>query len=468
MHVYSYFSVVGLALATIASAQDEVEDITNGNVTYGAYNPVAADTVDINSATKRSVELLARGSSVQRKILKRATVKGICQDLATNWSYKGCHTDTTSTRVLSGDSFHADDMSQEKCIQFCDGKGYSVAGVEWGRECYCGYVLPKSAFKAPEEECSKPCTGAKDQVCGEGGRINVFWNGDAAPEILAQSGDFNSIGCYSDHPAARALTSGIGLSGGVRVSDCTTACAAQGYQFAGLEFGKECFCGASIQNGAKPIPAESCNMACTADKTQYCGGAGAINIYKNSKVEMSGPSTIPDGWTSKKCYTDNPSKRILSYKVPSFDKFSAAQCVSKCAGLGYLYAGLEYGSECFCGNSIDNGNTPATSGCDMSCAGNRADMCGGAGRINLYVAPCQGVPGCHINVGLYKVLKVRTAKQCSDACRADTRCQAIQLGPLLFGYKFCNLFDYAIPVVKGHVDNDFCDAYNFFDSVCSL
>ncbi|GKT47811.1 WSC domain-containing protein [Colletotrichum spaethianum] len=464
MHFYSYLSAVGIAIITIASAQDKVEDLTNGNVTYGAYNPIAVDAPYANATTKRSVKLVARGTSVQRNVLKRATLDGICQNLPSKWSHRGCYADTVSTRVLSGDSTSGDDMSQEKCIEFCDGKGYSFAGVEWGRECFCGYALPKSALKALEGDCSKPCTGNRDEVCGDGGRINIFWNGDAAPEILAQSGDFNSIGCYSDTPSARALTTGISLSGGVRVSDCTTACAAQGYQFAGVEFGRECFCGASIQNGAKPISAESCNMACTADKTQYCGGAAAINIYQNSKIQKGGPSKIPDLWTSKNCYTDSPSKRILSYKVPSFDKFSAASCISKCAGLNYLYAGLEYGSECFCGNTIDNGNTPATSGCDMQ-PGRYVRWCW---THNLYVAPCQGVPGCHINVGLYKILKVKTPEQCSDACHADSRCQAIQLGPLPFGYKFCNLFDYAIPIVRTNVGNDICNAYNFFDSACSL
>ncbi|KAK1977594.1 WSC domain-containing protein [Colletotrichum cereale] len=462
MHVYSCISVVSLALFKIASAQDGVEDITDWNVTYGAYNPVAAEAISDSAATKRSVKLLAH-------VLKRATINGICQDLPAKWSHRGCHTDTASTRVLAGDSTSGDDISQEKCIAFCDGRGYSVAGVEWGRECFCEYAVPTTAFKAPEEECSKPCTGNTDEVCGEGSRINIFWNGDAAPGILAQSGDYNSIGCYSDHPGARALTSSIHLSGGMRVSDCITASASQGYEYAGVEFGSECFCGSSIQNGAALIAAESCNIPCTADKTQYCGGAGALNIYKSLKPQKDTPSTVQDAWTSKGCYTDDPSTRILSYKVSSFDSFSAAACVSRCAILGYLYGDTEYGSECFCGNSIDNGHTPASSGCDMSCAGNRADTCGGAGRINLYVAPCQGIPGCHINVGIYKVLKVKAAKQCSDACHADPRCQAMQTGPIpILGGKFCNLFDYAIPIVKANVGGDFCKAFDFFDSAWSL
>ncbi|GKT44524.1 WSC domain-containing protein [Colletotrichum spaethianum] len=453
MHAYSALSLVSFTLVTIASAASSRP---------GAINPIAPENAATNATTKRSVELVGRGTSVQRDVQKRST-NGICDTLASPWTYMGCFTDTTSGRVLDGDSYHGDDMSQEKCIAYCDGKGYSMAGVEWGRECYCGYLLDTSADKSPETDCSKPCAGNSDEVCGNGGRINVFTNGDAAPAILAASGDFTSLGCYSDHASARTLTTSISLPGNVRVSDCTTACANQGFQYAGLEFGKECFCGSSIQNGGAPIAAKSCNMACTADKTQYCGGRAAINIYKSSKPQTGGPSVIPDNWVALGCYTDSPSSRSLSYKIPSFDKFSAAQCVSQCAGLGYQFAGLEYGSECFCGNTIDNGNSPASSGCDMSCAGNRFDTCGGAGRINIYQAACQGTRDCHFGYGLIDEIDITSDKQCSDHCHANPNCQSYQLG-VDYGQYFCNIFSYAIPVVRANANDNRCLSFKFYDS----
>jgi hypothetical protein len=211
----------------------------------------------------------------------------------------------------------------------------ALAGVEFGKECFCGYAIDSSSIKSPEADCSMTCTGNGDEVCGAGGRINVFTNGDSAPAILAAEGDFQSQGCYSDSASARTLTTRVSLPGLVRVSDCTNACAAQGFQYAGLEFGQECYCGASIQNGGQPIADKSCNMACTADKTQYCGGRGAINIYKSSQSSL-GPSDLPSGWVSQKCYTDSPSKRAMSYKVPNFSKFSNAQCIGECDSLGYV------------------------------------------------------------------------------------------------------------------------------------
>ncbi|EFQ34788.1 WSC domain-containing protein [Colletotrichum graminicola M1.001] len=457
----SLLSLVSLVLVTVASADSE------DRYYLGAINPIAPENVSNDTAvSKRSAELVSHGPSVQRNVLKRA-VNGISDALPSPWAYMGCFTEVTSSRALSGDSYHGDDMSQEKCIAYCDGKGYGVAGVEWGRECYCGYLLDSASDKAPETDCKKPCAGNSGEVCGEGGRLNVFTNGDAAPAILAASGEFDSLGCYSDHSSARTLTTRMSLPGNVRVSDCTTACAAQGFPYAGLEFGKECFCGASIQNGGAPIPAKSCNMVCTADKSQYCGGAAAINIYKSSKPVTGGPSTLPDGWIAQSCYTDSPSRRALSYRVPSFNKFSAAQCVSQCDSLGYEYAGTEYGSECYCGNSIDGGNSQASSGCDMSCAGNQFDTCGGAGRISIYKADCKGTGDCHFNYGKIDVTHPATKKECSDRCHANPDCVVFQVG-YDRNVLFCNTFSKPIPVIRAHSTSTYCLAAIMYNSVCSL
>ncbi|OLN89009.1 WSC domain-containing protein-like protein 5 [Colletotrichum chlorophyti] len=470
MHVSSYLSIAGLALAAITSAQDK---IPNGAV-LGAENPIDVDSG--TPAEKRSTELYSRGTSVQRHVLKRA-VNGICDALPSKWEYKGCFVDTPSNRVLPGASYSEDGtgsegLTQEKCIAFCDQRGYSVAGVEWGKECYCGYAVPPTTGKAAETDCGKPCTGNGEEVCGNGGRINVFTNGDAAPSELQASGDFKSIGCYSDSPSARTLTTRMSLSGNVRVSDCTTACASKGFPYAGLEFGQECFCGGSIQNGGHSISGSLCNLPCTADHSQLCGGRDAINIYQTT-VPQQGPSTINDGWKSKSCYTDSPSGRTLSFKVPDFSSFSAAQCVSKCFGSGYRYAGLEFGCECFCGNTLDNNNSPASSGCDMACAGNRADTCGGSGRINIYEAPCGGTKGCHYNFGLYQTNLVSNVQQCSNLCQLDrANCKAYQYGRDIDDngelVTFCNLFSKSIAEIKGSSTTARCLSFNFYPSVCAL
>jgi WSC domain len=58
----------------------------------------------------------------------------------------------------------------------------------------------------------------------------------------------------------------------------------------------------------------------------------------------------------------------------------------------YQYAGVEYGRECWCGNSLNfNGNPGATPGqnvsdsqCNFECPGNSSEFCGAGVRLNLY------------------------------------------------------------------------------------
>lgn len=52
-------------------------------------------------------------------------------------------------------------------------------------------------------------------------------------------------------------------------------------------------------------------------------------------------------------------------------------CLSTCAGKGFIYAGTQYASECYCGNGGDSGlgatAAPETS-CNMPCKGSASQI----------------------------------------------------------------------------------------------
>jgi len=62
------------------------------------------------------------------------------------------------------------------------------------------------------------------------------------------------------------------------------------------------------------------------------------------------------------------------------------KCTTQCRLLGYLYAGLQDASQCFCGNSYGNqGHTRVSdSTCTFACAGNSAEICGGSWLNSIY------------------------------------------------------------------------------------
>lgn len=48
------------------------------------------------------------------------------------------------------------------------------------------------------------------------------------------------------------------------------------------------------------------------------------------------------------------------------------RCVDACAASGFKLAGLEYGSECYCGNTLQGENVPVLDErCDIPCVGSK-------------------------------------------------------------------------------------------------
>ncbi|XP_020345681.1 WSC domain-containing protein 2 isoform X1 [Oncorhynchus kisutch] len=84
------------------------------------------------------------------------------------------------------------------------------------------------------------------------------------------------------------------------------------------------------------------------------------------------------------CYIDNTAKRALR-GVSFFDykKMTVFRCQDNCAERGYLYSGLEFGAECYCGHKIQAPNV-SESECNMECKGEKGNLCGGANRLSIY------------------------------------------------------------------------------------
>lgn len=60
-------------------------------------------------------------------------------------------------------------------------------------------------------------------------------------------------------------------------------------------------------------------------------------------------------------------------------------CTATCDSYGYAVAGLEYGSECYCGTLEDIENTLVSGECKMACSGDSSEVCGGPNAINIYI-----------------------------------------------------------------------------------
>lgn len=79
---------------------------------------------------------------------------------------------------------------------------------------------------------------------------------------------------------------------------------------------------------------------------------------------------------------------------------NGSSCATYCANKKYIYAGTEYGKECYCGNQL---GAPASlqndTSCSMACAGNSSEACGAANYLSVYFANKQAPQGPKVNPG---------------------------------------------------------------------
>jgi hypothetical protein len=136
-------------------------------------------------------------------------------------------------------------------------------------------------------------------------------------------------------------------------------------------------------------------MACSGNSAEICGGPNRLEVYQHPPLPPAPTTAYPitsatpesSKWSSLGCYTDNVNGRTLPNQVSPSGSFTVQSCQAACLAAGYILAGIEYGSQCFCNMQVVNGGGPApdgSTGCNMQCSGNSAETYGGANRLNVY------------------------------------------------------------------------------------
>jgi hypothetical protein len=88
------------------------------------------------------------------------------------------------------------------------------------------------------------------------------------------------VGCFADDASMRTFPFVPQLPPGITpdqmtVEVCQAACSGDGYKYFGLEFSRECYCGQSLPT----VTADQCNMPCTGNSAEICGGPNALSVY---------------------------------------------------------------------------------------------------------------------------------------------------------------------------------------------
>ncbi|TVY35500.1 WSC domain-containing protein [Lachnellula subtilissima] len=251
-----------------------------------------------------------------------------------NWAFQGCWTEITNARALAGLAYANDSMTLESCASFCT--GFKWFGAEYGRECYCGNTLGTGSIKAANQaDCSFLCPGNNLEYCGAGNRLELY-----------------SLAASTTSPAAFSNSSTTS-TGNVLSSVLTTL---------------------------------DSTMTLKTSVTVSTPAGTILTTSTATSAKPTGPTIVPSVglYNYAGCYTEGTNVRALAAASYPSDNQTVAYCASSCSS--YTYFGVEYGRECWCGNSFGSGAvTTKDSDCSMLCAGDTTAYCGAGNRLNVYI-----------------------------------------------------------------------------------
>ncbi|CBJ28221.1 conserved unknown protein [Ectocarpus siliculosus] len=359
----------------------------------------------------------------------------------------GCYADDVNDRALPiqgpncGEGETA--MSPAICASYCETLGSTFFGVQFSFQCFCG---PSTADydkhgSLSSDNCEYLCDANPDFFCGGFSTIEVFTIGDptpteapaptplvnpstqapgtqapastAGPVLVGPStapttpapvnaGAAGYLGCFGDSQTDRVF-SVVVFSGSMTTAICASTCA--DYAYYGTQFGGECWCG---NNADYDVYGEAtCDMGCTGDSSDICGGFNAMSFYSTGSVvetpspvpdevtpspvpDEETPSPVPDEVTPSPvvptepgylgCFGDSQADRVFSV-VTGSGSMTTAICASTCAD--YAYYGTQFGGECWCGNNAAY-DVYGEATCDMGCTGDSSEKCGGFNAMSVY------------------------------------------------------------------------------------
>jgi WSC domain len=96
-------------------------------------------------------------------------------------------------------------------------------------------------------------------------------------------------GCFKD-TSSRDLSEHHFSSGNMTTQRCIDACRAKGFNYAATQFSSHCFCSNSY---GKYGTAVNCNMPCSGDAGEICGGGWANSVYVVSNSNAPAPPPSP-------------------------------------------------------------------------------------------------------------------------------------------------------------------------------
>ncbi|MCJ1431025.1 hypothetical protein MMC27_000375 [Xylographa pallens] len=325
------------------------------------------------------------------------------------WAYLGCGVDTYGSPALTGPLQDDATMTVETCIALCGGKGYSIAGLEYASQCFCGNDLPARASPTPGVigTCNMACTGNSTEMCGAGNRLSLYQKcgstcenaqfgvagaGGTVPSVTAVAATYSpstvsgpaqtsALSASSASTASAASMPGSSSSSSAAAAAATTASDTAGS-------GDSVATSAAAVRPIIPSATPSAILSFVASAASSAAPSSAPSAEPTACPSNSTTSsvTLPSGWTSAGCYLDNLNPRTLSGITFAWwgEQMTSSGCALYCSDKGFSYAGTENAGQCFCGNELVDSQLEPDTDCNVPCEGSATEICGGPAKLSVF------------------------------------------------------------------------------------
>ena len=96
--------------------------------------------------------------------------------------------------------------------------------------------------------------------------------------------------CVVDDVKNRVLSGHILSSVEMTVEMCIATCREEGFEYAGLQWSIECYCGNEPDQGFEWAWLDKCDNNCAGNSRQICGGSSAMSVYSIEGVREANKS----------------------------------------------------------------------------------------------------------------------------------------------------------------------------------
>ncbi|WVQ71228.1 hypothetical protein IAR50_000753 [Cryptococcus sp. DSM 104548] len=317
--------------------------------------------------------------------------------LPDGWSVFGCVAESTDERLLQGFAFSSSSLTPLLCVTECTKLGYTMAGTEYGDECYCADAYSgNGGGLASDSTCSMGCGGDSSENCGNTWYLNLYTYNSSSlascssdsttssvPSVSASSTTYESSASSTE-----SVTSSLGVA--TLIADATSTQSASSSQItsetasssaaAAIDLSFSASLGISIGLGESSAIATSSEASATITASASSSAATSSSTSTASVYEDSDDASE---WYALGCAVDSFDRVLSEYSV-SMSDMTINSCLSACEDLGYKYAGVEFGEECYCSSTLASGVAYDEDRCNIACIGDEQETCGGTWAVEVF------------------------------------------------------------------------------------